>query len=143
MSLQRSGTARQGVGTQPPTPPLAHHATHPSHPLPQCHGTKTLRQRPGYLRTRDFGIVDDSRDSYLCFYCGPSTKVRQCARSKTQWEGWCMMVLLLRLLHVLADGAAHNVFTRCCRALPTSCCNPLHSCCNLLCCCRPRCCRAV
>lgn len=41
---------------------------------PHCHGTKTLRQRPGYLRTRDFGIVDDSRDSYLCFYCGPSTK---------------------------------------------------------------------
>lgn len=41
----------------------------------QCHGSKTLRRRPGYLRTRDFGIVDDSRDSYLCFYCGPPTAV--------------------------------------------------------------------
>ena len=45
----------------------------PPPPLPQCHGTKTLRRRPGYLRTRDFGIVDDPRDSYLCFYCGPHT----------------------------------------------------------------------
>ena len=79
MSLLRSGTDQQGASTQPPTPPPSHHATRPAPPRPQCHGTKTLRQRPGYLRTRDFGIVDDSRDSYLCFYCGPSTKVRQCA----------------------------------------------------------------
>ena len=50
---------------QPPT--LAH--------LLQCHGTKTLRRRPGYLRTRDYGIVDDPRDSYSCLYCGPSSPV--------------------------------------------------------------------
>ncbi|KAL4438015.1 hypothetical protein ABPG77_004236 [Micractinium sp. CCAP 211/92] len=41
---------------------------------PHCHGTKTLRRRPGYLRTRDYGIVDDTRDSYLCVYCGPPCK---------------------------------------------------------------------
>lgn len=41
---------------------------------PHCHGTKTLRRRPGYLRTRDFGIVDDTKDSYLCMYCGPPCK---------------------------------------------------------------------
>lgn len=41
---------------------------------PHCHGTKTLRKRPGYLRTRDFGIVDDPRDQYSCFYCGPPSK---------------------------------------------------------------------
>ncbi|PSC76683.1 molecular chaperone [Micractinium conductrix] len=41
---------------------------------PHCHGTKTLRRRPGFLRTRDYGIVDDPRDSYLCFYCGPPSK---------------------------------------------------------------------
>lgn len=41
---------------------------------PHCHGTKTLRRRPGYLRTRDFDIVDDTRDSYLCFYCGPHSR---------------------------------------------------------------------
>ena len=52
---------------QPPT--LAH--------LLQCHGTKTLRRRPGYLRTRDYGIVDDPRDSYSCLYCGPSSPVSQ------------------------------------------------------------------
>ena len=45
-------------------------------PAPQCHGTKSLRARPGYLRTRNLGIVDDPRDSYLCFYCGPPSKVR-------------------------------------------------------------------
>lgn len=40
---------------------------------PHCHGTKTLRRRPGYLRTRDLTIVDSPRDSYLCFHCGPPT----------------------------------------------------------------------
>ncbi|KAI3438717.1 hypothetical protein D9Q98_001137 [Chlorella vulgaris] len=40
---------------------------------PHCHGTKSLRKRPGYLRTRDFNIVDDPRDSYPCFYCGPNS----------------------------------------------------------------------
>jgi hypothetical protein len=40
----------------------------------QCHGTKNLRRRPGYLRTRNFQIVDDPRDSYLCFYCGPNSQ---------------------------------------------------------------------
>lgn len=44
-------------------------------PRVQCHGTKNLRRRPGYLRTRDFQIVDDPRDSYLCFYCGPNSQV--------------------------------------------------------------------
>lgn len=40
---------------------------------PHCHGTKTLRQRPGFIRTRDLAIVDNPFDSYQCFYCGPST----------------------------------------------------------------------
>lgn len=39
----------------------------------QCHGTKTLRRRPGFIRTRDLAIIDDPRDNYQCFYCGPST----------------------------------------------------------------------
>ena len=54
-------------------------ALHPSSPchLLQCHGTKTLRRRPGYLRTRDYGIVDDPRDSYSCLYCGPPSPVSQ------------------------------------------------------------------
>lgn len=48
-------------------------------PGPQCHGTKTLRQRPGLLRTRDFGVVANPRDAYLCFYCGPPSQVRPAA----------------------------------------------------------------
>lgn len=58
---------------RPTYPP--NHCSGLSHP-PQCHGTKTLRRRPGYLRTRDYGIVDDTRDSYLCVYCGPPCKAR-------------------------------------------------------------------
>lgn len=40
----------------------------------QCHGSKTLRRRAGFIRTRDMAIVDNPKDSYLCFYCGPHTK---------------------------------------------------------------------
>ena len=39
----------------------------------QCHGSKTLRRRPGFIRTRDLTIVDNPRDIYQCFYCGPPT----------------------------------------------------------------------
>jgi hypothetical protein len=41
---------------------------------PHCHGTKTLRRRPGFIRTRDLTVVDNPVDSYQCFYCGPPTK---------------------------------------------------------------------
>lgn len=40
---------------------------------PHCHGTKTVRSRPGFIRARDLAIVDNPGDSYSCFYCGPST----------------------------------------------------------------------
>ena len=39
----------------------------------QCHGTKTLRRRPAFLRTRDGGLVDNPVDSYQCYHCGPPT----------------------------------------------------------------------
>ena len=39
----------------------------------QCHGTKTIRSRPGFIRVRDLAIVDNPADSYQCFYCGPTT----------------------------------------------------------------------
>ena len=40
---------------------------------PHCHGTKTLRRKPGFLRTRDLAIVDNPKECYQCFYCGPPT----------------------------------------------------------------------
>lgn len=40
---------------------------------PHCHGTKTLRRTPGFLRARDLAIVDNPADKYECFYCGPAT----------------------------------------------------------------------
>ena len=40
---------------------------------PHCHGSKTIRKRPGFVRTRDLAVVDNPEDSYSCFYCGPTT----------------------------------------------------------------------
>ena len=87
----RASHARRGAPLARASPhslvsPFSHPNACPPHPLlpglllplplhAQCHGTKTLRRRPGYLRTRDFDIVDDTRDSYLCFYCGPHSRV--------------------------------------------------------------------
>eukprot|EP00887_Chlorella_sp_A99_P000898 scaffold5.g898.t1 len=38
-----------------------------------CHGTKTLRRRPAFVRTRDGGLVDNPADCYQCYHCGPPT----------------------------------------------------------------------
>jgi hypothetical protein len=40
---------------------------------PHCHGSKTIRKRPGFIRARDLAVIDNPGDSYSCFYCGPST----------------------------------------------------------------------
>jgi hypothetical protein len=40
---------------------------------PHCHGSKTVRKRPGFIRARDLSVVDNPGDSYSCFYCGPTT----------------------------------------------------------------------
>lgn len=40
---------------------------------PHCHGSKTIRKRPGFIRARDLAVVDNPGDSYSCFYCGPPT----------------------------------------------------------------------
>lgn len=40
---------------------------------PHCHGSKTIRKRPGFVRARDLAVVDNPEDSYTCFYCGPTT----------------------------------------------------------------------
>ncbi|GAB4816902.1 hypothetical protein N2152v2_003948 [Parachlorella kessleri] len=39
-----------------------------------CHGTKALRTRPGFLRTRNLRIIDNPKDHYPCYHCGPETK---------------------------------------------------------------------
>ncbi len=40
---------------------------------PHCHGSKTIRKRPGFVRVRDLAVIDNPEDSYSCFYCGPTT----------------------------------------------------------------------
>lgn len=90
----------------------------PPPPLPQCHGTKTLRRRPGYLRTRDFGIVDDPRDSYLCFYCGPHTKVRrQAADCHAHWSsGRTGAGGLLHVTHCSVGSMSRTGVSAACRS---------------------------
>ncbi|CAL5227290.1 g10225 [Coccomyxa viridis] len=40
-----------------------------------CHGTKTLRRRPGEFHYQHMAVVDRSpRDLYPCVYCGPNTR---------------------------------------------------------------------